>query len=113
MPGNDWIVVKLAARGEIDRVVVDTAHFKGNYPDACSLQAADLGAAACDVAASVTASSMFWREVLPPQKLQADSIHTYEAHDLAAVGPVTFVRFNIFPDGGISRLRIYGTVAAT
>lgn len=110
-PGNDWIVVKLAARGEIERVVVDTAHFKGNYPDACSLQVADLGADACEVVASVTASSMYWREVLPPQKLSADSIHTYGASELAASHPATHVRFNIFPDGGVSRLRVFGRIA--
>ncbi|WDZ79144.1 allantoicase (plasmid) [Ensifer adhaerens] len=110
-PGNDWIVVKLAARGEIARLVVDTAHFKGNYPDACSLQAADLGDTACELAASVTASAMFWREVLPAQKLSADRIHTYGANELTDFGPVTHVRFNIFPDGGVSRLRVFGRIA--
>ena len=54
---------------------------------------------------------MFRREVLPPQKLAADSIHSYEAHELAASGPVTHVRFNIFPDGGVSRLRVFGRIA--
>lgn len=110
-PGNDWIVVKLAARGAVERIVVDTAHFKGNYPDACSLQAADLSAATCELAASITASSMFWREVLPQQKLSADSLHTYGANEFKAPGPVTHVRFNIFPDGGISRLRVFGRIA--
>ncbi|MEI2298291.1 allantoicase [Ensifer sp. MJa1] len=110
-PGNDWIVVKLAARGDIERVVVDTAHFKGNYPDACSLQAADLGETACELASAVTASSMFWHEVLPPQKLSADNLHSYGANELRDPGPVTHVRFNIFPDGGVSRLRVFGRIA--
>ncbi|HEV7307948.1 allantoicase [Ensifer sp.] len=110
-PGNDWIVVKLAARGEIGRIVVDTAHFKGNFPDACSLQAADLGETACELASAITASSMFWQEVLPAQKLSADSVHTYGTDAMLRRGPVSHVRFNIYPDGGVSRLRIFGRIA--
>ncbi len=110
-PGNDWIVVKLAARGEITRIVVDTAHFKGNYPDACSLQAADLGETACELASAATASSMFWQEFLPAQKLSPDSVHTYATGQMLRRGPVSHVRFNIYPDGGVSRLRIFGRIA--
>lgn len=110
-PGYDWIIVKLAARGHVDRIVVDTAHFKGNYPDGCSLQAADLAgvAAGCDVLAA--SSAMFWEELLPHRKLSADSIHEYGADMLGHADPVTHVRLNIYPDGGVSRLRIYGRVA--
>ncbi|MCK9261908.1 MAG: allantoicase, partial [Azoarcus sp.] len=43
--------------------------------------------------------------------LSADSIHTY-VEELAKLGPVSHVRFNIFPDGGVSRLRLWGKVAA-
>jgi allantoicase len=91
-PGYDWIIVKLAARGHVDRIVVDTAHFKGNYPDGCSLQAADLAgvAAGCDVLAA--SSAMFWEELLPHRKLSADSIHEYGADMLGHADPVTHVR---------------------
>jgi allantoicase len=110
-PGNDWIIIKLATRAIVDRVIVDTAHFKGNYPDACSVQVADLGDRTGDLDALVTASSMFWEEILPQQKLSADSIHEYDGNVVRQTGPVSHVRLNIYPDGGISRLRVFGRIA--
>ncbi|OOG70274.1 allantoicase [Sinorhizobium sp. A49] len=110
-PGNDWIIVKLAACTSIERITVDTAHFKGNYPDACSVQAACLSEAECAVDAALTASSLYWREVLPRQKLNADSIHDYGPDLIEQVGYATHVRLNIYPDGGVSRLRVFGRIA--
>ncbi|MBS1210173.1 MAG: alc [Proteobacteria bacterium] len=104
-PGNDWCIIALAAPGIIERVEVDTAHFKGNYPDACSLQAARMSGG---TEQSLITQSMFWPELLAPQKLQMDAEHDYAT---IAMGPVTHVRFNIFPDGGVSRLRLFGKVA--
>ena len=49
---------------------------------------------------------MFWPLLLPEQPLAMDSIHVFE--NLAALGPVTHVRLNIHPDGGVSRLRLWG-----
>jgi allantoicase len=104
-PGNDWIIVALGAPGTIERVEVDTCHFKGNYPDRCSLQAAHTRAT---TDGAIIAQAMFWEEVLPEQKLQADSIHVFDKRLLRAAGPVSHVKLNIFPDGGVSRLRIFG-----
>lgn len=104
-PGNDWCVIELGAPGTIARVEVDTAFFKGNYPDRCSIQAACV---AGGTDRSITTQSMFWANLLPEQKLEMDTVHLF--HDLARLGPVTHVRFNIFPDGGVSRLRLWGTV---
>jgi allantoicase len=103
-PGNDWCVIELAAPGVVSRVEVDTAFFKGNYPDRCSIQAA-LAEGGTD--RSITTQSIFWEMLLPEQKLSMDAIHTFE-RELAALGPVSHVRFNIFPDGGVSRLRLWG-----
>jgi allantoicase len=107
-PGHEWIVVKLATRATVDSIVVDTAHFKGNYPDACSMQAADLTGTTGDLPTLVKASSMFWQEILPEQKLAADRIHTFDGHLVKRAGAVTHVRLNIHPDGGVSRLRVFG-----
>jgi allantoicase len=52
---------------------------------------------------------MFWPVLLPQQKLSADNIHRFES-EVAALGPVTHVRFNMFPDGGVSRLRLFGAI---
>ena len=105
-PGYDWIVVALGARGRIDRAVVDTAHFKGNYPDRCSIQAADLGDLDAWPEPVVINRSMFWPTMLSETPLGADRAHVFD--DLVDPGPVTHVRLNIFPDGGVSRLRLFG-----
>ncbi|GLU31763.1 allantoicase [Trinickia caryophylli] len=105
-PGNDWAIVALARPGTIKRIGVDTAHFKGNYPDRCSLQAAYV---AGGTDSSLVTQAMFWSVLLDEQKLQMDHLHVFES-GLAALGPVTHVRFNIVPDGGVSRLRLWGTV---
>jgi allantoicase len=106
-PGYDWSVIKLATRGVIKRVEVDTAHFKGNYPDTCSLEACDAEGQVVD---ETNISSFSWREILPRTKLQAHTRHFYE-EELEGNAPVTHVRFNIYPDGGVSRLRLYGTIS--
>ena len=108
-PGHDWCIIALAHPGTIDRVVVDTAHFKGNYPDRCSLQGASLPVDTGDLQASVVAQSMFWPVLLDEQPLQADREHTFAAGAMKSHGPVSHVRLNMIPDGGISRLRLFGT----
>jgi allantoicase len=103
-PGNEWAIFALGHSGRIDRVEIDTTHFKGNNPDRCSLQAAMVGAG---TDRSIVTQSMFWRPLLPEQKLQADRAHVYE-RELLDVGPISHVRFNVIPDGGINRLRVIG-----
>ena len=79
-------------------------HFKGNYPESCSIQAAFVEGGN---EARIEAQSLFWRELLPAQKLEMHQEHRFERH-LNALGPITHVRLNIFPDGGVSRLRLFG-----
>jgi allantoicase len=109
VPGNDWIIVALGARGIVEAIEIDTAHYKGNYPDSFSILGADLGHGLDDLEATVVASAMFWPELIGPQKLKADAIHKFDR--VNPLGPVTHVRLNIFPDGGISRLRLFGKLA--
>jgi len=106
-PGNDWAIIALAQPGIIKKIEVDTAHFKGNYPDRCSFQAARVTGG---TDSSLVTQAMFWPVLLGEQKLQLDKQHYYES-ELAALGPVTHVRFNIIPDGGVSRVRLWGTLA--
>ena len=105
-PGNDWCVIQLGAPGMIEKIEVDTAFFKGNYPDRCSIQAAFVEGG---TDRSATTQSMFWPVLLPEQKLSMDAVHTF-TEQIARLGPVTHIRFNIFPDGGVSRLRLWGRV---
>ncbi|MBM3520334.1 MAG: allantoicase [Alphaproteobacteria bacterium] len=106
-PGNEWAIFALGHRGIIRKIEVDTAHFKGNYPDRCSILAADVTGGTDD---SLITQSLFWRMLLPEQKLSADHQHIFEK-EIAALGPITHLRFNNIPDGGVSRLRMYGSVA--
>ena len=106
-PGHDWAVIQLGTRGTIRRVEVDTAHFKGNFPESCSLETC----AACGKPTEEAAlAALPWAEVLPRTKLQADARHFFEK-ELKSAGEVTHVRFNIYPDGGVSRLRIFGRIS--
>ncbi|MEP7146826.1 MAG: allantoicase [bacterium] len=107
IPGFDWTILKLAAAGEIKKIIVDTNFFKGNFPDSCSIEACHLTAAADD---SLTIAGIEWKELLPMTKLKGDYENTFEP-EINKIGKVSHVRLNIFPDGGVSRLRLYGTIS--
>jgi len=106
-PGHDWAVLELGAPGRIEEIVVDTAFFKGNYPDRCFLQAA---ADAAGSPEEIAAASEGWPLLLPEAKLEADKVHVFR-DGIADLGAIRFVRLNIVPDGGISRLRLIGRLA--
>lgn len=106
-PGNDWVIIALGHPGTVEQVVVDTLHFKGNYPDSCSIQAAFVKGG---TDSQIETQSLFWRELLPSQKLQMHQKHHF-AEQLRDLGPITHLRLNVFPDGGVSRLRIIGRPA--
>jgi allantoicase len=107
-PGNDWIVVALGGAGVVDKIEVDTAYYKGNFPDRCSVQAARVEQG---TRASIITEAQFWPVLMGEQKLGADTVHTFGADKISNIGAVTHVKLNIFPDGGVSRLRIFGTLA--
>ncbi len=106
-PGFDWVILALATPGVVERVVIDTAHFKGNYPDRASILGVRLAGGNED---QLAAQSLAWPVLLPEVKLGMDREHVF-TEELAALGPVSHVRLNIFPDGGVSRLRLYGRPA--
>ncbi len=103
-PGNEWAVLQLGCPGRIRRVEVDTHRFKGNFPDRCSIQAGYLTGGTDQ---SAVTQSMFWRTLLPEQKLQPDHLHVFE-REVADLGAVTHARFNAIPDGGVMRLHLFG-----
>jgi allantoicase len=105
-PGNDWVIIALAQAGVIERAEVDTAHFKGNYPDRVSLEA---GYFESDASAAPDAKN--WRTLMPETKLKMDQQHYFE--ELESPGKVSHVRMSIYPDGGISRLRLFGRVGGS
>ena len=105
-PGHDWVIIKLAAPGHVRRVEVDTSWFKGNFPESCSLEATSVAGLP---KGDLTDLSVAWKSVLPRTRLQAHTRHFFE-NEILDAGNVSHLRFNIFPDGGVSRLRVYGPV---
>jgi allantoicase len=104
-PGHDWTIIKLGTPGLIRHLEIDTAYFKGNFPESCSLEACN----AVGIALETLQDPAFnWKPVLARTKLQAHTRHFFD--EVMDVGPASHVRFNIFPDGGVSRLHVYGTM---
>src|SRR6267154_1287977 len=104
-PGHDWTIIKLGRPGRIRNLEVDTSHFKGNFPESCSLEACN----AAEVPLETLQDPQFvWKPVLARTKLQAHTRHLFD--EVMDTGSVSHVRFNIFPDGGVSRLRVYGSI---
>ncbi|OUR75835.1 allantoicase [Colwellia psychrerythraea] len=104
-PGPDWSIVKLAATGSVNKVIIDTCHFKGNFPDTFKLEGciSDSDDFA-DGAVSVT-----WTPIIPSTKLYAHREHLFTKEIITEKDqPFTHVRLSIFPDGGISRMRVFG-----
>jgi allantoicase len=101
-PGHDWAIVKLGLPGVIRRIEVDTSYFPGNSPEGCSLDVC-YNQGPSDAAISPNA----WKQLLPAAKLKLGNLHVFRAQ-LRSAGPATHVRFNIYPDGGVARLRILG-----
>ncbi|TCO78242.1 allantoicase [Chromatocurvus halotolerans] len=101
--GHDWAIVQLGVAGTIHKVVVDTAHFKGNFPHHMTLEAINTDRK------DIEAANLEWQTLLPARRLFADREHLFLrelVHDRSE--RFTHVRLNIFPDGGVSRLRILG-----
>lgn len=107
-PGNDWLILELGHAVTVEKIEIDTAHFKGNYPDRISMQAARVAESTDQ---SLVTQAMFWPELLGEQKTEMDKQHFYEGEQIKAIGPVSHVRLNVFPDGGVSRVRVWGRLA--
>jgi allantoicase len=102
-PGHDWVALKLGVPGAIHRIEVNTAHYKGNFPDTCSLEICNATNATVDAS---TVDSLSWQEALPKTKLKPNYRHIF--NKLASTNIATHARFHIYPDGGVSRLRLFG-----
>jgi allantoicase len=105
---NDWAILKLGMKGSIRKVIIDTAHFKGNFPDTASLQAID--ARQLNLTdEDLLHSSTKWQTVLEQMPLYADKEHLFiDEIQVDSETEFTHVKLNIFPDGGVSRLRVLG-----
>jgi allantoicase len=103
-PGHDWVIIRLGTPGRIEKVEIDTNHFKGNYPDSASLEGAFAPSATVDDFAN---QRIAFLPLLAQQKLRPHRRHVIDK-GIAKHDAVTHVRLRIFPDGGVSRLRLHG-----
>jgi allantoicase len=106
-PNNrDWVIVRLAHKGVIEKALIDTCHFKGNYPDSCLLEGCNIPLADEN---KLHTTAIHWTTILPQVKLNADKEHYFE-NEILTKEPFTHVRLSIFPDGGISRMKLWGRI---
>ncbi|WP_407304733.1 allantoicase [Acinetobacter sp.] len=103
-PGFDWCILALGANARIEKIDIDTAHFKGNYPAEVSIQAIYIEDAT-DL--QLIPQSMFWPFLLEAQPMQMDHIHHY-IDEILQHEKISHIRVNMIPDGGISRIRLWG-----
>ena len=105
-PGYDWCIIRLGLPGVVRGVDVDTNHFRGNFPESCSIDA-------CAIDREVSGEELLspstkWIEALPKSRLEG---HSQNLFPVGLASRVTHLRLNIFPDGGVARLRVYGEPA--
>ncbi|KAL8809937.1 MAG: hypothetical protein Q9200_002992 [Gallowayella weberi] len=106
-PGHvDWAIVRLGARGTIKRIIVDTAFYRGNFPQAMRVDACDCG----EGEGAPGAEDPRWKEALGIQKLGPDQEHQYAGSMLNSVAGAAFthIKLTIIPDGGVKRVRVFG-----
>ncbi|XP_024912544.1 allantoicase isoform X2 [Cynoglossus semilaevis] len=108
VPGWEWAVFRLGFPGVISRVELDTSHFKGNAPDSCRLEASSMSPEDEAQALRTEWNSVKWEVLMPPQKLRPHHVHAYTDTELTLKQPVSHIRLIIAPDGGVSRLRLWG-----
>jgi allantoicase len=95
--GNDWVEVRLAAAGVVRLAELDTSHFKGNAPGWASVRGRD-----------ARKDPDEWFDLLPRTRLQPDTRHRFRVEGAAEA---THARLDIFPDGGMARLRLFGALS--
>ncbi|MFF4922802.1 allantoicase [Kitasatospora sp. NPDC001261] len=100
---HDWAIVRLGAAGVVRGVIVDTAHFTGNYPETASVEAASVPGHP----SPEELQDAEWTTIVPRTALNGDTAHEFAVTDGTRY---THVRLNIFPDGGVARLRVHGEV---
>ncbi|HEY7565976.1 MAG TPA: allantoicase [Gemmatimonadaceae bacterium] len=105
-PGHDWTLVRLAARGAIERIEIDTDHYKGNAPGSCAVDYCDAAGATAE---QLVDAGSKWSPLVAQTPVQPHTRHAFDAPP--GTPPATHVRLSIYPDGGIARMRVIGRVA--
>lgn len=109
--GTEWAVFRLGYVGNVFKIEVDTKHFKGNFPNTVRIEGTLMkptrewntrAIAQCD-----------WETIVPTSKLSGHCLHEYNEDCIKTKGPFSHIKISIAPDGGISRIRIFGNIVAS
>ena len=103
----DWLIIKMGRTGKINKIEIDTHHFKGNYPDRCSVQGIFIPKKLSNN--SIVKKSNKWKTLVNKAKLHPHKKHNFKIKT-PKTNKVNYIRINIYPDGGISRIRTFGKV---
>ncbi|KRP06018.1 MAG: allantoicase [Pelagibacteraceae bacterium BACL20 MAG-120920-bin64] len=98
--GHDFLIIKLGKSGSINKVDVDTSHFNGNQPSMISLEGC--------YSKSKNIKDLKWKTLIGKKKTKANSHHMFKSSSKSIF---THIKLNIFPDGGVARLRLYGSIS--
>jgi len=98
--GNDYLIIKLGKPGLINKVDVDTSYFNGNQPSMISLEGSN--------SSSKNIKNLKWKTIIPKKKTKANNHHIFK---ISSKLIFTYIKLNIFPDGGVARLRLYGSIS--
>jgi allantoicase len=103
--GFDWLILNSINGEKINKIEISTHHFKGNFPSHCSLQATFISSKKSS--SSIVKSSNKWKTLMKKTSLKANKTHVFK-NKLMKNDKINFIKINIFPDGGISRFKIFG-----
>ena len=105
--GNDWLIFKFGIPGIIYKIIIDTSHFKGNYPDYFSLQGSYMDEKKSINKTAIIKQSLKWEYLIKNEKLGPNKEHFFD-NFLLKNKILNLIKINIYPDGGISRINIFG-----
>ena len=103
--GFDWLILNSISGNKINKIEISTHHFKGNFPSHCSLQATYISSKKSS--SSIVKGSNKWKILMKKTSLKANKTHVFK-NTLMRKDKINFIKINIFPDGGISRFKIFG-----
>jgi len=104
-PGNDWGIIALSSPAKVNEIVIDTSFFKGNFPDTFSISSTNMTDTDDN---TLIEKSKTWDLLIERKKLGMNQIHVFNKTNLLHNDSITHVRIDIFPDGGIARLKLLG-----
>ncbi|HEY0543385.1 MAG TPA: allantoicase [Actinoallomurus sp.] len=98
--GNDWITLRLAAPGVVRLAELDTTNLRYNAPGEARIRGADARRGPLEDEAT-------WFDLLPRTRLRPDTAHRFRLDEGRAA---THARVDIYPDGGLARVRLHGSL---